>query len=200
MLVIALISSKGGTGKSTLATNLAVAAHLRGVKTAILDIDPQGSSCEWSDDREDPEPLVDMCNIPRLRKSIDSLRERGFGLCIVDTPGELTGNMLEGVDFALLPTDDSYFAQKGTAQSLRFLTGRLPYAICMNKIHHSANVERLHEPLIQVGIQVTPPIRSRQEYKNAPTLGQGVLEYAPKSQAAAEINALYDWIEKNVNP
>jgi chromosome partitioning protein len=46
-LTIAVICQKGGVGKSTLASNLAAAAHLSGLRTVILDPDPQGSLFDW---------------------------------------------------------------------------------------------------------------------------------------------------------
>ena len=42
--IIAVISQKGGTGKSNISTNLAVAAELNGLSTLLLDLDPQTSA------------------------------------------------------------------------------------------------------------------------------------------------------------
>ncbi|MBA7586326.1 hypothetical protein ES708_28323 [subsurface metagenome] len=44
MNVIAFVTQKGGTGKSSLAVSLAVAAEERGIKTSIIDLDPQGTA------------------------------------------------------------------------------------------------------------------------------------------------------------
>ena len=46
MKVVAILSEKGGVGKTTLAVRLAVAAQLAGLDTAIIDLDPQGSSAD----------------------------------------------------------------------------------------------------------------------------------------------------------
>ncbi|GMA80185.1 hypothetical protein GCM10025880_66020 [Methylorubrum aminovorans] len=52
MNVIAFVTQKGGTGKSSLAVSLAVAAEERGIKTSIIDLDPQGTAKNWYERRE----------------------------------------------------------------------------------------------------------------------------------------------------
>jgi hypothetical protein len=58
MLTLAVVSQKGGAGKTTLTVHLAVAAMRAGEKVAILDTDPQHSASAWARTREDEEPLV----------------------------------------------------------------------------------------------------------------------------------------------
>lgn len=52
MITVAFCTQKGGTGKTTIATALAVAAHLAGNKSALLDLDPQTNAVNWFDRRE----------------------------------------------------------------------------------------------------------------------------------------------------
>ena len=49
MKTVAVTAFKGGAGKSTLTVNLAVCAHLHGLRAIILDLDPQGTSESWGD-------------------------------------------------------------------------------------------------------------------------------------------------------
>lgn len=58
MKTVAIISQKGGVGKTTLAVHLAVAAERREMKTAIFDLDPQASAASWADKRQSPSPSV----------------------------------------------------------------------------------------------------------------------------------------------
>ena len=51
MYALAVISRKGGTGKTTLAVHLAVAAMLSGLETVIIDLDTQASAAKWFDIR-----------------------------------------------------------------------------------------------------------------------------------------------------
>ena len=64
MQVLALVTQKGGTGKSSLAVSLAVAAQEAGLKTAIVDIDPQGTASEWFQRRRAEAPEVRSCLPP----------------------------------------------------------------------------------------------------------------------------------------
>ena len=66
MHVIALISQKGGSGKTTLATALAVAHQQDGGRAAIADLDPQGSSVAWHHFRDGEPPLVAAVHPPEL--------------------------------------------------------------------------------------------------------------------------------------
>jgi hypothetical protein len=53
MRTVAVISQKGGAGKTTLALHIAVAAELAGYSTVLIDMDPQGTAEAWSEWRKD---------------------------------------------------------------------------------------------------------------------------------------------------
>ena len=58
MYTVTLIAQKGGTGKTTLAINPAVAAEAVGLRTALVDLDLQASAAGWGDHRESDCPVV----------------------------------------------------------------------------------------------------------------------------------------------
>jgi chromosome partitioning protein len=59
MLIISFLNPKGGSGKTTLSTNVARAFHERGCKVLLVDSDPQGSASDWHAARDDnPIPLI----------------------------------------------------------------------------------------------------------------------------------------------
>jgi len=58
MKTVAIISQKGGSGKTTIAVHLAVCAELHGQPTLILDLDPQASACSWLARRGEDTPEV----------------------------------------------------------------------------------------------------------------------------------------------
>ena len=55
---IVVLNPKGGSGKTTLAINLAAFFATRGDKTLLIDRDPQGSATRWLRKRKAPQPLI----------------------------------------------------------------------------------------------------------------------------------------------
>ena len=77
MKVLAVICRKGGVGKTTIATHLAVAAQKLGLVTAILDLDPQANSAMWGDHRgEGAQPAVVAAQASRLPLSSSKPKNR----------------------------------------------------------------------------------------------------------------------------
>ena len=106
MHIITLATQKGGSGKSTLAACVAVAAESEGIKTAVLDTDPQGSVFKWGERREAETPAVDRCEPHQLAAVLKSLPKQGFELVIIDTAGAHNASVapaLQAADFCLVP-------------------------------------------------------------------------------------------------
>ena len=106
MKTIALIAQKGGTGKTTLALSLAVAAEQDGKQAVIIDLDPQSTACRWSDRRQAETPVVVDAQAARLGKALKAAEERGVDLVIVDTPARNADASLEAAklaDLVVLP-------------------------------------------------------------------------------------------------
>jgi cellulose biosynthesis protein BcsQ len=76
MKTIALVNSKGGTGKSTLAAALGVAAEETGERVFMVDLDPQGSLSAWGERRKAETPPVDRIAPDRLPAAIVGLARR----------------------------------------------------------------------------------------------------------------------------
>ena len=89
MQTIALIAQKGGTGKTTLALSLAVAAEKYGSSTLIVDLDPQASACKWGDRRTAETPAIIDAQPARLQQALLKAEQAGFQLAIVDTPARI---------------------------------------------------------------------------------------------------------------
>lgn len=89
MKTIALVAQKGGSGKTTLALSLAVAAEATGKSALVVDLVPQASACAWGDRREAETPAAVDAQPARLAKALEKAAEAGFDLVLVDTSARL---------------------------------------------------------------------------------------------------------------
>ena len=86
MKTIALLAQKGGTGKTTLALSLAVAAEQNGVVVVVIDLDPQATACNWGDRRQAETPIIVDAQPARLNQALERARAGGVDIAIIDTP------------------------------------------------------------------------------------------------------------------
>jgi chromosome partitioning protein len=121
---IVLHTPKGGSGKSTIAREIATVAARSGMQTALADLDPQGTTAGWYQRRQSPEPaLVDLDASPYTAKSAD-LAEAGFGWLVIDTPPAQPAflpTLLASADLVLVPvrpTPDDLLAAAPIARGL----------------------------------------------------------------------------------
>ena len=106
MRTIAIISQKGGTGKTTLALNLAVAAMLKMQVPVIIDLDPQASVSGWGDLRQDEQPTVVSAQAARIVQILAAAEASGGHYVIIDTAPHSEKGALEAArraDLILVP-------------------------------------------------------------------------------------------------
>ena len=87
MRTVAFVSQKGGSGKSTIASSLAVAAHEMSEKVCVIDMDPQGSLMNWARIRATGDIKVLASGAARLPALLATLERGGVTLAFLDTPG-----------------------------------------------------------------------------------------------------------------
>ena len=85
MKTLAILSQKGGSGKSTLTVHLGVIAQASGLRTVILDLDPQRSTAGWWETRTAETPEMVETVPGDLRAVLEAARADGVALCLVDT-------------------------------------------------------------------------------------------------------------------
>ena len=85
MKILAILSRKGGTGKTLLAVHLAVAAELAGHTAVLIDLDPQESSSQWGESRDRDTPAVVATYPERLTEILQLAEENGATFAIIDT-------------------------------------------------------------------------------------------------------------------
>jgi chromosome partitioning protein len=207
MRSIALLTQKGGAGKTTLAASLAVAAAATGENVIALDLDPQASLVRWGERRRlvnTPnkimiEPL-EVERLPRLQTILEGLA-KVFTLAIFDTPGAdgaTARYVTEASDLCLLPARPTCLDVDATAQTFRsaFLAKR-KVAFVLNQCPSTYRGSRTSESakgLSRLGVLAEPMLSTRMDFQDAIGAGLGVTEYARSGRAAQEIGQLWIWI------
>ncbi|MCJ2059826.1 AAA family ATPase [Methylobacterium sp. J-048] len=197
-----MAAQKGGAGKTTLATSLAVAAVQTGEIVVAIDLDPQGSLREWSERRETADIVFRPVEAAGLAALLKRLRDHGkTTLVVVDTAGVIGPEVtvaLQNADLALLPVRPSLLdltATRRTAERLEAL--KRPYAFVLNQTQAaaSARVEDAAEALVEIGPLYPGSIALRTDHLDAMAMGMGVTEWRPRSPAADEIGELWQWVK-----
>jgi chromosome partitioning protein len=200
---IAILSQKGGTGKTTLALHLAVAAEKNGDLAAVIDLDPQASAAGWKDTREAETPTVVAAPPTRLPQLLNAAKQGGAQLILIDTAphsGDASLAAAELADMILIPCRAAILDLRAIATTARIAKlAEKPTFVILNAVPPSAtHIPNDAGQAVEVHGLKTAPINLHQRaaYAHALTLGQTAQEYEPNSKAAEEIAHLYRWLKK----
>ena len=205
MLTIAIVSQKGGVGKTSLALNLAVAAELAGHAALIVDLDPQASAAAWSDSREAKAPVVVSAQAARLAEVLTTAREHGAVLCLIDTAPHAESPALaaaRAADLVLVPCRASILDLRAVtaSQTIAQLAGTPASAVLCGVPARGSLADEAQATLEAHGLPVAPVrIGHRAAFVHAATTGQGVQEYEPGGKAMREITRLYEWTRRHAS-
>jgi chromosome partitioning protein len=202
MRTIAFVSQKGGSGKSTIASSLAVAAHEMKEKVCVIDMDPQGSLLTWARTRAAPDIEVFASGAARLPALLASLERLGVTLALLDTPGaEGTASLaaMQGADLNIVPSRPSLFDLRAAARTRAALEEiRAKFVFLLNQCppaEQTAHVQDSVEALEEMGGLISPLVLARVDYQEAARHGWGVTEFNPQGAAAQEMRDLWRSID-----
>lgn len=204
MKTIAILSNKGGAGKTTLAIHLAVAAEQALLRTAVLDLDPQGSATTWSDVRDDDTPAVVPTHARHLPRMLEAANANGADIAIVDTAPHSESTCLaaaRATDLVLVPCRPTLFDLHAIRDTLDIaLLAKKPAKVILNAVPPRGHFEQqAREAIENYNIEPAPyTLCHRVVYMHAVVNGSTAQEYEPKSKAANEVQTLYQWIMKEV--
>src|SRR6201993_4155546 len=203
--VITVAQRKGGAGKTTLATQLAVAWARCGARLASLDIDPQGSFSAWVDLRRARLGAkvigFDFADLPGWRAAqwVDD-RVGSADLVVIDAPPHAEAEARIAVRAARLvvvPVQPSPLDVWATAETLKMAQDeRRRSLVVLNRVPpRSRLTEEIAADLVSAGAPIAATrIGNRVALAQAMALGFGVIEKARMTPAAAEISALAEEI------
>ncbi len=204
MRIIAIIGQKGGTGKTTTTIGLAVAAVRAGYETAIIDLDPQSNAANWKDRRQAEGPAVESIPSGRLRQTLKAAEDAGADYVFIDTPGKSDTAAVDAArvaDLVLIPVRPQIFdleTLSAVRDALRIADNRHAFVV-LNGIHPSATRSPVQQRDVignAFGLPVCPIYLShRAAFAEAPATGQTPQEIEPEGKAAAELEALFAFID-----
>jgi chromosome partitioning protein len=206
MRVWSMVQQKGGSGKSTICTNLAVCGEEQGETVLIVDLDPQLSATLWHSERGTNKPLVLDAIPDKLTDIIASASTLGVTLCLVDSPSKLDDIALAAIrtaDMVICPTLPDLFNLGSLQDSVRLLeaAGKLPITVgVINNVDKAGEEARIGEAravMEKFKMTVCPAVvRHRTEFQAAAEKGKSVVEIGAKAKKAAEeIRALWGFLE-----
>lgn len=203
MRTIALISQKGGVGKTTLSINLAAAAHQSGAGVVIADTDPQQSTYRWYLARKDTDPLPYAASVfpDTLSAFIEKARANKADWLFIDTSPNSTEDSLaiaDRADLLIVPCAPSFVdlrALKRTENVVR-LAGKPAIAVLNLCPPYGSEADQAAEALETLGFEVCPHrITNRAAARRAYALNQSVFDYEPGGKAAAEFTDVFRYAE-----
>lgn len=200
MKIVAIISQKGGAGKTTLAVHLATAAAVAGHTVAIIDLDPQGTAASWGDRRQAGEPEVISGQAIRIPTLVNAARENGADFLLLDTApnADQTASLAaRAADLVLIPCRASAFDLEAieTTLLLSRAAGKPAYVVLNAVPPRSGIGKEAADGLAGQGAQVAPhQLSHRAAFAHGVIDGRTAQEFEPLGKAAEEVQALYAWL------
>lgn len=198
-LTIAVSSLKGGVGKSTIALNLAACLHRAGHRAIVVDADPQGTCRMWAAkaaqvEHEGP-PVVAMDG-KTLRRDLERV-SKSFDVAVVDCPPRLgaeTRAAMLASDLVVMPVipgaADVWALQEtiDVFDEAKQMRDELYAVVVLNRADRTTLAKLALTAIEGLEIDVLDvTLKNRVAYGEATLAGLGVVDYAPDSDAAAEV-------------
>ena len=207
MKIIALLNEKGGTGKSTIATNLATALHRRGKRVVLIDADPQGTARDWRFASPDGADLPPVVAIDRPQMLANSLGSLSADIAVIDSPAKAEGMAAAIVRVAhaallvIQPSGADVWASAAAVkmiQARRDAGGQIDAAFLVNRASGATKLSKLIKDGAwnEYGLeQLTASVGNRIAFAQALTDGVSVYDLNDQS-AQAEVTAVITEMEE----
>jgi len=198
--IITVAQQKGGSGKTTLAVNLAVAAVRAGHSVAVIDTDPQGSLGRWFMtrlDRLEGEPDMEFSTASAWGVGYEvGKMARAYDLVIIDTPPKVDSDLkpaLRAADLVVVPVASSHVDLWAT-EGVLDLAERvgIPTLLVLNRTRKGTKLgAEVAEAAAQTAADLAEAhLANRIVYAETLGQGQGAQESPKRGAAQAEVDAL----------
>lgn len=206
MQTLALISQKGGAGKTTVALHLAVAFAKARLNTAVIDLDPQASAANWGDRRESELPIVISAHASRLHHEMRRVEDAGCQVLVLDTAPHSDHSALEAAkatDLILMPCRPAILDIEAISSTLDLMraAGKPVYVVLNATTPQGREAEEAAEALDDLDVQICPvQLVNRVAFARSLISGHTAQEIEPKGKAAREVKRLHDYIRGRLDP
>jgi chromosome partitioning protein len=197
MKTVAILSQKGGSGKTTLAIHLAVAALEHGLSAMVADLDPQASATMWHKARTHPLPHVQPTHPVALSGLIQEAARQDLDLFLIDTAPQSDNPAVaaaEAADLVLITCRPSVMDLRAVQNTIRLarLAGVSPQVVLTQVDPFGTLQEEAVHTLDGLGVTVLPELMGRRvAYHHGLIDGRTALEYEPVGKAANEVRSLF---------
>ena len=204
MKTLAVLSRKGGTGKTTIAIHLAVEAERTGQTTVLIDLDPQASAAKWNDNREGDTPFVVTSPPSRLPEVLSRAAEGGATLAILDTAPHTEAAALDAAnaaEMALIPCKPALIDLQAITSTINVIRlANVPARIVFNAVPSRGDrVEQAREAVKVFDVPCAPcNVGDRVAFIDSYNAGLTAQEYEPRGKASREISDLYKYISSEM--
>lgn len=207
-MIIGFINQKGGVGKSTLSQNVAAHLALSGGRVLVIDADKQGTTTDWAESRGDTPAPFTVIGMARDSMAKDAMRmATDYDHTVIDGPRDaegITRNVIIASEVIIIPIEPSAFsinAAKTTIAQVEECQIIKPSLKCgfvvSRKIHGTILGNDIRALASDSGFPIfAQDITTRVGFAEAATMAQTIFEYQPAGEAAKEIAALSNEIER----
>lgn len=200
MKIVAIISQKGGAGKTTLAVHLATAAAAAGHSAAVIDLDPQATAASWGDRRTAAVPEVISGQAARLPALVSAARQNDADFLVLDTApnaDQVVSLAARAADLVLIPCRPAAFDLEAIETTLMLARATTkPAYVVLNAVPPRSGIGReAAEGLAARGAQVAPcQLTHRAAFAHGVIDRRPAQEFEPQGKAAEEVDVLYRWL------
>jgi chromosome partitioning protein len=203
MDIIVLASRKGGAGKTTLASHIAVEAYRQKIgQVAIMDFDPMGNLADWWNERQQDGPIFAKPEggAGGLPAELARLLDAGVALVVIDTPPSATSgvsDIIRQASLVVIPVTPSANDLRTIGSTLDLVEGAgRPLVFVVNNASTSGKhlTQQAAVSLSQFGTVCPTIIRTREDFRNVMTDGRVVAELNPGGNSADEITGLWRYL------
>lgn len=207
MKTLAIVSQKGGSGKSTIAVHIAVAAEMSGSEVIIADLDPHSqTSAEWASERTSQRPVVVRVNTSDIEDLQKQAENEAFDLLLLDCPPYIDDVVTQATkysDYTIIPAQPRFPDLRTLSRVIEKV--HPPYSVVLNSCtpglsgQDSSKTREAKLLLKQSNIPVSHiSIIRREAFTDALNGGEAVVEFESNGKAAFEIQRLWGWLQEEL--